>query len=457
VPRLSSVFTALVGIGAAIIFLLPPPAGATAVTMHAAALIVLTIGLWALGTVPEYITALLFFLLAMVFAIASPQVVFSGFASATMWLVLGGLFVAEAVTVTGLGRRVAGLLFDRYALGYTGLVTVVAVVATLLAFFMPATVGRILLLLPIVIALAERVGFARGSSGYNGLCLVAIIITYQSGTGILPANAPNLVLAGATEAIYDVAIIYAEWLLVMFPVLCLVKGMIVIALIRWIYPAAIGQQSNPPPHAPMSAEERRLAVILALALVLWATDFVHGVRAGWVALAAAVACLLPRIGVLPVTAFNQVRFGPFFYVGATIGLGALAQESGLGALLGKLALATLNLQAGADFTNFVALSVLGTLVGLVATNPAQPALLVPLAGDFAEATGWPLNAALMTIAVGFTVMVLPYQVPPVVVGMQVAGISLRTALRVSLPLAAVGIIVMLPLDYVWWRLIGYFG
>ena len=160
--RPTSFLTALVCIGAAVIFFLPPPAGATAITMHAAALVVLTIGLWALGAVPEYVTALLFFLLAMVLVIAPPQVVFSGFASATMWLVLGGLFIAEAVTVTGLGRRFAGILFDRYTFSYTGLVTAIAVAATALAFFMPATVGRTLLLVPIVAALAERVGFTHG-------------------------------------------------------------------------------------------------------------------------------------------------------------------------------------------------------------------------------------------------------------------------------------------------------
>ena len=456
-PRLFSLFTALVCIGAAVVFFVPPPAGATAATMHAAALIVLTAGLWALGSVPEHITALLFFLLAMVLAIATPQVVFSGFASATMWLVLGGLFLAEAVTTTGLGRRFAGMLFDRYTFTYAGWVAAVAVVATALAFFMPATVGRILLLVPIVAALAERVGFTHGSAGYTGLMLTAIIITYQSGTCVLPANAPNLVLAGATEAVYDVQLIYAGYLWVMFPVLGLLKLPAVVALVCWLYPAAVRPQSASPVRAPMSAEERRLALILVIALVLWATDFIHGVRAGWIALAAAVACLLPRIGVLPVAAFNDVRLGPFFYVGASVGLGALTQDSGLGELLGKTLQATLNLQAGADFTNFVALGVLGTLAGLVVTNPAQPAVMTPLAAQFADATGWPLTAALMTSAVGFNMLLLPYQVPPVVVGMQAAGVSVRTAMRLTLPLAALGILVFLPLDYLWWRLIGYFG
>ena len=103
------------------------------------------------------------------------------------------------------------------------------------------------------------------------------------------------------------------------------------------------------------------------------------------------------------------------------------------------------------------MSLFATAVGLVTTNPAQPAVMAPLAAQFAEAAGWPLNAALMTIAIGFTTMVLPYQIPPVVVGLRAAGISIPTVLRLALPLAAISIVVMLPLEYLWWRLIGYFG
>lgn len=425
--------------------------------MHAAALILLTAGLWALAVLPEHVTALVFFLLAVVLNIASPTVVFSGFASATMWLVLGGLFVAEAVRTTGLGGRFAGVLFGRFTSSYAGLVAEVAIAATALSIFMPATVGRILLLVPIVIALSERVGFARGSNGFNGMCLIAIIICYQSGSGILPANAPNLVLAGAAETLYGFHFIYAEWMWVMFPVLCLLKGVIAVTLTCWLFPDEIKHQHAAPPAVPMSAEERRLAWILAIAVVLWATDFVHGIRAGWIALAAAVACLLPRIGMLSHDAFNDVRFGSFFYVGAAIGVGAVANESGLGGLLGRLLQNSLNIQPGADFTNFMLLSLLATAVGLITTNPAQPAVVAPLAGQFAEAAGWPLHAALMTAAVGFTVMVLPYQVPPVVVGMRVAGISLRTMMRLALPLLVISVVILLPLDYLWWRLIGYFS
>ena len=112
-PRLASFFAALVCVGATVIFLLPPLAGMTVTTMHAAALLVFTVGLWASGTLPEHITGFLFFLLAMLLAVAPPQIVFSGFASATLWLVLGGLILAEAIHRTELAQRIAGALFDR--------------------------------------------------------------------------------------------------------------------------------------------------------------------------------------------------------------------------------------------------------------------------------------------------------------------------------------------------------
>src|SRR5688572_7387111 len=154
--------------------------------MHAAALCLLVIGLWAMGALPEHIVALLFFLLAMVFAIAPAQVVFSGFASGTLWLVLGGLILAEAVNRTGLGVRLARFLIGRHALSYRALIAAVVLVCSLMCIVMPAIVSRILLLLPIMAAVAHRLGLKAGSVGYEGVALAVIMTNYQVGTAFLP-------------------------------------------------------------------------------------------------------------------------------------------------------------------------------------------------------------------------------------------------------------------------------
>jgi len=438
-------------------YFLPPPAGFDAAKTHAAALVILAVGLWAVNIFPEHITGIVFLLAAMLLAVAPADVVFSGFASTTLWLVFGGLFMAEAVRATGLGERLARFMLDPFTRSYPAVIIGVVVVSTALCFVMPATIGRVLLLIPIFAALAARMGFKPGSTGYYGILLTMLMTTYQVGTGVLPANAPNLVLAGAAETLYQVPLIYGEYLWVQFPVLGMLKAVALAVLTLLIFPATPQPQAGRWEMAPMSAAERRLVLILAAALLFWATDFTHGIKPGWVALAAGLACMMPGVGVIPMTAFNErVRYGPFFYVGAILGLGAVMNETGLAAAVGLALANALDMSRGEDFRNFVLMSVLATFAGVFTTNPSQPALLAPLAAHVAEAAGWPIQAALMTLAVGFSTMILPHQVPPVVVGLHVASIPFRVAMRYTLPIAGVSLFILLPIDYLWWRLIGYF-
>jgi anion transporter len=455
---LAAIATAAVILAAAIVFFLPAPVGYTPQTMHAAALCILVIGLWVLGAMPEHIVGLLLFFLAMVFAVAPANVVFSGFASGTLWLVLGGLIIAEAVNSTGLGERFARFLLGRYVLSYRALIAAVVLVSILLCLVMPATVSRILLLLPIMSALAERLGLERGSLGYDGVALAVMMTNYQVGTSFLPANAPNLVLAGAAETLYGATFIYGEWLLVQFPVMGILKALAIIGVIWWLFPAKTRAIEAAPARTPMTAHERRLTVILLVALALWATDFYHGIHPGWVGLGAGLATLTPLTGVMPASHFaERLKFGPFFYIASILGLGAVMVETGLSRAVGEALQASLELKPQHDAANFAILTVLSTLTGAVVTNVAQPALLAPLASHFAEAAGWPLKAALMTIVLGFTTAILPFQVPPVLVGVQIVGMRLRRFLRMSVPLALVSLFVLLPINYGWWRAIGYFG
>jgi len=457
-PKPSTLLTAVLLVVATALFFTPPPVGVSSNVMHTGALLVLVMGLWAIGTLPEYLTALIFFSLAVLLEVASPAVIFSGFASGTLWLVLGGLVIAEAVRSTGLGERIARLALGEQTLSYRKLVTSAVLVSLILSFLMPATVARILLLVPIFAAVAERHGLARDSMGYIGVMLATILATFQCGTAILPANAPNLVLAGAAATLYGVQLIYAEYLWAQFPVMGLIKAWLIIVMVCWLCPAETRTATIAAVLPPISAEEKRLAVIVFASLALWATDFLHGVRPGWIALAAAVIAMMPRVGAVPFTMFQErVRFGTFFYIGGILGLGAVMIETGLSVAIGNAVLGLFRLDPGEDATNFAVLSLLSTFAGLITTNPSQPALLAPLAGHFAEATGWSLKTALMTSAVGFSTVILPYQVPPVVVGLQVAHLSVQNAIRVTVPLAVISIVALIPLNYAWWRVIGYFG
>ena len=143
-PRPLALLVALIVGVAAAIFFTPPPAGVSVNVMHTGGLLVLVMGLWATGALPESLTALIFFALAVLLGVAKPEVIFSGFTSGTLWLVLGGLVIAEAMRMTGLGERVARAALGTRVWTYPQLVAAVVLVAIVLAFLMPATVGRMI-------------------------------------------------------------------------------------------------------------------------------------------------------------------------------------------------------------------------------------------------------------------------------------------------------------------------
>lgn len=455
--RLRTIASCVLIVVALVIFFAPAPAGFSALAMKGLGLVVFAIGMWAMQVLPEHLTGLLFLLLVVITQTASPSVAFSGFTSGTLWLVLGGLFIAEAVRATALGERFALALLGRFTDSYVRLVTATVAVSTLLCFVMPATMGRVLLLIPILSALAKRIGFEPGSPGYVGLILAAILSTFQIGTTILPANAPNLMLAGAAESIYDIHLAYGEYLWAQFPVLGLLKMPLIVFVTCWLFPARIRPNAVERAVVPLSSEEWRLTVILLGAFVLWATDVSHGIRPGWIALAAGLLVILPKVGVIPMSSFNDnIRYGPYFYIGALLGMGAVITHTGAGAALGAVVFPMLGLEQGADFRNFMVLTLLSSVACLVTTNPVQPGLLAPLATQIAQATGWSLESSLMTAALGFSNTLLPYAVPPLVVGMQLAGIGLRDAARYTVTLATASLVILVPLDFLWWRAIGYF-
>lgn len=421
-----------------------------------AGLVVLTIGLWASGVIPEYVTALVFFLIAMLTEVAPPSVVFAGFESAAWWLVFGGLIIGVAVNRTGLGKRLAGAVAGPLTTTYPRLIFAVVLVSSGLAFVMPSTMGRVILLLPIILALADRVGLAPDSNGRIGMVLAAAFSTYMIPAAILPANVPNMVMAGAAESLWGIILTYGDYLLLHMPVLGLVKGVALILVICRLYPDRLnGDAGVSRRPAPMTAEERRLAVLLAGTLMLWATDFLHGISPAWVALATALVCLLPSSGLVPPRVFgSEVNFASLFYVGGVLGLASLVPYSGLGDRLSVAILALMPLEPGSDAQNFASLSILATAIGTMATMPGIPAILTPLAGDLAAVTGWSLESVILTQVIGFSTVLLPYQVPPLVVALGIAGIPTRRAVAVSLRMAVITVVVIAPLDYLWWLALG---
>ena len=190
----------------------------------AACLILSTLVLLATSVIPEHLSALIFMAAAMLLAIAPADVVFSGFTSTACWLIFSGLIIGIAINETGLAKRIANIFTGRLDRSYGSLIGGIVLLSILLGFLMPSSIGRAVLVIPIAMAMGTHCGFKEGSNGQIGVALAAAFGCHVPTFAILPANVPNMVLIGTAETMHNWTPMYAEYLLLHFPVLGLIKA-----------------------------------------------------------------------------------------------------------------------------------------------------------------------------------------------------------------------------------------
>ncbi len=430
--------------------------GLSPATAEAAILVCFTVASWALGLFKEPITTLLLFLLGTLFAVVPGEAMFAGFASPAWWLVFGGSITGIALRTTGLAQRLCNVVLAMRIGTYRYYVTIMVVGSVALAFVMPSTTGRILLLTPIALTFADRLGLTSGRRGRTGLVLGVAAASYMPPTSILPANIPNSVLMGLAQQLYGIKLSYGTYLLLHFPVLGALKAAALTWVICRLYPDRIDAIPPSGDALPtLSAREIVLITVLVLSMIFYAADFWHGISPAWVSLAAGIICLLPHTKVVSPKEFaDHMQITPLLYVAGFLALGSMITASGLGRWAAQMLIDATSMEAGRPVLNASLILAMGTITGFLATLPGLPAVLTPIAGQLAQASGSSLFTVLMLQVPVFSTVFLPYQSPPMMIAMQMGGVSLRDGTRLCLALAAITLLFLLPLDYCWWRLLG---
>jgi anion transporter len=330
-------------IAGALISLLKPFAPALGATGHMALTATLVeVGLWVLGGkwIPLAIGGVALLLILVASGMPYP-LVFNGFASRALWILIPALFFGFALTATGLGRRIAYWVIARFNPGYKTLTVSWIIIGLLLSVLTPSINVRIAIVIPIAVAVTEICKLQYGSRGASYILLVAWSMVMIPGTGWLTGSlwGPMAMgFFGSTKGLENI-ITFDSWLKALLLPALLLSLLFVILLYRFLKPKQevkvdpVVFKSEYKAMKPISFQEKSTLIILAATFFMLVTARWHGIPDVAICLAAFV--LLVILGIIKVHDIGAgISWNLVIFFGTTMGLNTIFQESGLSQFLG---------------------------------------------------------------------------------------------------------------------------
>ncbi len=292
--------------------------------------ILLTVLWWAMAVIPPAYTSMLMLFLFAVTGIGAAEDLFGFWAGPMAWLMIGAYLIARAVTRVGLAERIAVLLVSRYVHSYRQLVVMIYILNIILAPLVPLPFPRAFLIMALVreIIRSSDVG-ARGRANL-GFCVfmgsVPASMMFLTSEAIL--NPVTASLAGGIS--------WLEWAVLMAVPSLLAAGLMLIAhlIVFDPVPLTIDPHHWREKHSELGAispGELRVLAWVGMALLLWTTDFLHGIHPGWIALGTGAGMALPGIGgILRDSDVSEgIDWSALLFATAALAIGSVSEATGL--------------------------------------------------------------------------------------------------------------------------------
>ncbi len=269
-------FAIAIGIWAA-----PVPAGLTMQAWHLFAIFVAAISSVLVGAFPLLTASLIAVAAVVLTGTIDAAKAFSGFANASVLLVVIAFIVAQAVVKCGLGRRISLFMVSRFGGSSLGLAYSIVMTDALIAPAFPSNTARGGVLFPIVLSVAQGAGSVPGDDekrrlgGYLMYCAMASLAV-SSALWMTATSANPIGVQVAKQ--FGLSIGFGGWL-----VAACVPALVAIAMLPWLVAKLFPPRVGSTPDAPRAAKAE-LAGMGPLSRAEWITAVVFVVMvSGWVA------------------------------------------------------------------------------------------------------------------------------------------------------------------------------
>ncbi len=356
------------------------------------------------------------------------------FSSPIIMLFLGGFFLAMATTKYRLDQTLAKTMLKPFGSNPNTVMLGLMIVTALFSMFMSntATAAMMLSILAPVLLV-----FPEGDKGRTAFALSIPIAANIGGIGTPIGTPPNAIAMKYLTG--DKAISFGEWMSFGMPYV------VVLLLISWfllmkLYPS--GQKNitlNIQAHSLKSTKAKIVYITFGLTIILWLTDFIHGMNSYVVAMIP-VAVFIAS-GVITKEDLKKISWDVLWLVSGGIALGLAMEKSGLAAhLISSIPFANLSPIAIIVGVSFLALVMSNFMSNTATANLVMP-LLVALGTSIQSINSLGgVSAIIIAVALSCSIgMVLPISTPPNALAHGTGFIKTKDMARMGIIIGLIGL------------------
>lgn len=377
-------------------------------------LFLLAVGLWITEAVPAFAVGLLI-MGYLVFALGTPLILaepwnvapyLNTWSSSVVWLMLGGFFMAEGLSRTGLDRRLFAFAIKPAGTRPGNVLLAIMLTSAIASMFISNTSTAVLMIgavLPLVHQMGKDEPFARA-------LLIAIPLSASvGGMGTIIGSAPNAIAAGvAAES--GSPIDFIEWMMVGVPVSLVLVGVAWFFLLR-LYPTGLKEikldlSTLEKPALPEKRDRVIVGTLTAATIGLWMTTPLHGIHVVAISLVPIVGLTMTQV--LGAAHVRGLPWDTLMLVAGGLSLGSAVVDSGLASrFAAELGFLT---SMDMDLLVFAVLALITVVLSNVMSNTATVSVVLPVA--VALLPGRELEMCLILGLSASCALLLPVSTPP---------------------------------------------
>ena len=489
VPQEKSWFAANWGLLAAVFALivilwLPTPAGLPVAGHRMLAILAFAVIVWMTEAI-DYavsavvIAALMAFLLGLAPSVANPKVLmgtsvaltlaFGGFSNTALVLVAAALFLAAAMTATGLDKRIALNILSRVGTETRAVVVGTILVGFVISFMVPSTTARVACLVPITLGIIAAFGVNKRGAFASMLMITTVQTASIWNVGIKTAAAQNMVAIGFIEKSFDQTITWLDWLIAAAPfgvlmsiALYFVMTIMMPPEVKGVPGGREGIRESLAALGPMKANEKKLLLLSLTLIAFWATEGkLHKFDTSTTTITAVALMLLPGIGIMTwKEAQPKIPWGTVVLFGVGISLGTALLQTNAATWLANIVVAEFGLKNASVLFILGVMSLFLVVIHLgFASATALASAMIPIVIAVLKSVATPgINVIGMTMLLQFVVsfgFILVVNAPQNMVAYGTETFRARDFVRTGLVLTVIALALVMVLGATYWHWLGY--